>query len=432
MVPKEGDFVRITCKDETVEGVLLPSKEDFVTIKLSSGYNLGMDRSRIVKMELLSPRVPKPVAKRELKKHSNLPVISVLQAGGTIASKVDYETGAAIARFSAEDLFELYPELVDIATIRSRLCGVNTTWSQDMRFSHYNLFAAEIKKEIEEGADGIIFTMGTDFIHYTAAAFSFMFESLPVPILIVGAQRSSDRGSSDAAINLLNAVYFMTHSDFAEVGVCMHADMSDDKCWILPGTKCRKLHTSRRDAFRPVNADPWAFVDYVEKKINFVGRDYRKREKRPIVFKPFKESIKVGLIKTHINMFAEEFSFYKDYDGLVIEASGMGCLPITERDELTKESGKIAKAISELIKKGVVVAEAPQTIFGRINMNVYDDQRAARQMGVLGHLCDMTPETAFIKLAWLLSNYSKKEAQKLFEQNLRGEISDRTNEVFLV
>lgn len=432
MTPKEGDFVRVTCKDEVVEGVLLPSKDDFVTIKLKSGYNLGIDRSRIVEVELVSPRTPKPVTKRELKQHSNLPVISVLQAGGTIASKVDYETGAAIARFSAEDLFELYPELLDLANVKSRLCGVNTTWSQDMRFSHYNLFAAEIKKEIEQGADGIIFTMGTDMIHHTAAAFSFMFESLPVPILIVGAQRSSDRGSSDAAMNLLNATYFMANSDFAEVGVCMHSNMSDDACWILPGTRCRKMHTCRRDAFRPINSEPWAFVDYLGKKINFVKQGYKRREKKPVILKPFKENIKVGLVKTHINIFADEFSFFKDYDGLVIEASGMGCLPITERDELTRESGKIGKAISDLIKKGVVVAEAPQTIYGRINMNVYDDQRVARQMGVLGHLCDMTPETAFIKLAWLLSNYSREETKRLYEQNLRGEISDKSAEVFLV
>ncbi|MEK6963232.1 MAG: Glu-tRNA(Gln) amidotransferase subunit GatD [Nanoarchaeota archaeon] len=430
MNAKEGDCVRVICKDESIEGVLLPSKEDFITLKLSSGYNLGIERSRIVNIELLQPKTPKPTEKKPIKVSPNLPTISILHTGGTIASKVDYDTGSAGPHFTPEDLLEMFPELSKLANIRSRL--VASMWSQDMRFSHYNFLAKEVEREIAQGADGIIIPQGTDYIHYTAAALSFIFESLPIPILIVGAQRSSDRGGSDAALNLLSAIYFMTKTDFAEVGVCMHAHMSDSECWILPGTKCRKMHTSRRDAFRPINEQAWAYVNFLEENITWVRKEYKKKEKKKPVLKLFKDNIKVGLLKTHPNMFAEEFSFFEDYDGLVLEASGLGCLPITEKDEMTRESGRIKHSLSTLLKKGIAIVEAPQTLYGRINMNVYDDQRIAQEMGILGHLCDMTPETAFIKLAWLLSNYKKDKIKELYEKNLRGEISDRSTDYFLV
>ena len=66
------------------------------------------------------------------------------------------------------------------------------------------------------------------------------------------------------------------------------------------------------------------------------------------------------------------------------------------------------------------------TIYGRINMNVYTKGIELEKAGVLGNHTDMLPETAFIKLAWLLGNYSKEETKKLVGTNLRGEISTRT------
>jgi len=430
MSAKDGDVVKVTCRDETIEGVLLPSKDDFLTVKLASGYNLGIDRSRVVKIELVSARTPTSVDRGGVEVNPKLPIVSILHTGGTIASKVDYETGGVAPFFTPEDLLGMFPELGGIANIRSRL--VRNMWSQDMRFSHYNLLAKEVKNEVEAGASGVIITQGTDTLHYSAAALSFIFESLPIPVILVGAQRSSDRGSSDAALNVINAVYFITKADFAEVAVCMHKNLNDESCWILPGTKCRKMHTSRRDAFRPISSDVWAVVDYSKGRFDLVKRGCRKRQKNSPVLKLFNEKIRVGLLKQHINMFEEEFSFFSDYDGLVIESTGLGCLPISDNNIDTKESGRILTAIKTLIKKGIVVTEAPQTIYGRINMKVYEDQRIARSIGVLGHLCDMTPETAFIKLAWLLSNFDKNKVKELYEQSLRWEISDRSNELFLV
>lgn len=421
-----GDSIKIKTKEKEIEGIYMPNSTDKVVfVKLDSGYNIGIQRKKIKSIKVVEKSKAKKEKKEKIKFNKNLPTISILHTGGTIASKVDYRTGGVIARFSPAELLNMFPELKKICNIKSKLIG--NMWSQDMRFSHYNILAKEIQKEVKEGVDGVIITHGTDTMHYSSAALAFILEDLPIPVLLIGAQRSSDRGSSDAGENLINATYLITKSDFAEVAICMHENMEDKNAVILPATKTRKLHTSRRDAFKPVNDTAIARVNYKSKKIEFIKKDYAKKDnKRKLKLKLIKENIKVGIIKQHNNMYGKQFLFYKNYDGLVIEATGLGCLPISEKDKLTKESGRIYRAIQTLIKNGVIIVEAPQTIFGRLNLNVYEDQRKAQECGVLGNLSDMTPETTFIKLAWLLSNYKKDQVKELITKNLRGEITERT------
>jgi glutamyl-tRNA(Gln) amidotransferase subunit D len=421
-----GDKVKIRTKEGDFEGVYMPSSsKDIEVLKLDSGYNLGLSKSKILEIVLVDKHVDhKEVKAVEPKLVKDLPIISILHTGGTIASKVDYETGATVSRFTPEEILAMFPELRVHANIRSRL--IKNMWSQDMRFEHYNLIAHEVKKELDAGAKGVIVTHGTDTLHYTSAALTFILEELNAPVILVGAQRSSDRGSSDAYLNLVNAVYFITHSDFGEVGICMHENLNDENCLILPATKTRKMHSSRRDAFRPINTSAWARVNHVEKKIEYIKNDYHRSGSGEFIVRPMKEDIKVAIIRQHTNMYAEQFLAYKKYDGLVIESTGLGCLPITEKDASTKESGKILDAIKQLVKAGVIVTESAQTINGRIVMNVYSDQRLAQESGVKGNFSDMTTETTFIKLAWLLSNYPKETAKELLSKNIRGELAEET------
>jgi len=183
------------------------------------------------------------------------------------------------------------------------------------------------------------------------------------------------------------------------------------------------MHSSRRDAFQSINSKPLAIVDFASKKV--YANDFEK-SKGKLKISKFKENTKVGLVKVHTNMLAEEFLAYKNFDGLIIEGTGLaGNIPINVIDKNTKEHEKISKAISTLVKKGVIVAATMQTIYGRINMNVYSTGRKMQQLGIIGNLTDMTPETAFIKLSWLLSNYPKAKVPELYSKNLRGEISER-------
>ena len=433
------DFVEVVSYDgNALSGRIMPSSsEDVVVLKLESGYNVGLNRKKIKEIkivkkfgkseekcnDIIEDRVKGKISgsmNRGLRK--DLPTISILHTGGTIASEVDYETGAVTPRFTPEEIVAMFPELKDIANIHSRL--IRNMASDDMRFAHYNLMAKEIQKEIKKGVDGIIITHGTDTMGYSGAALSFALEDLPVPVLLVGAQRSSDRGSSDAALNLICAAQLIAKSNFAEVAICMHENMEDEYCLVMPGTKTRKLHTSRRDAFRVVNGRPFARVNKIG-NIDYINHNFRKRDtRRKLKLRLFKENIKVGILKAHPNMYAKEFEFYSGFDGLVIEATGLGHIPFSKIDNLTKEHLKIRKAVRALCKKMPVVV-APQTIFGRLQMNVYRPARELQELGVVGNYSDMLSETTFIKLAWLLSNYPKQKIRDLICENLRGEISKR-------
>ena len=264
-------------------------------------------------------------------------------------------------------------------------------------------------------------------MHYSSAALSFVLENLNVPVILVGAQRSSDRGSSDAAMNLICAVEFIVNSKYSGVGICMHKNVDDDICWILPGLKSRKLHSSRRDAFKPVNAKAIAEIDYKTRKVKMLEKE-KVENKEKLKLKLFK-NVKVGIVKAYPNMFADQLKVFEKYNGLVLIGTGLGHMPLTEIDEFTKENKKIFDQIKKLAGKMPVVM-SPQTIFGRIDMNVYSPGRTLLDIGVIGNLSDMTPETSYIKLAWLISNYPKK-IKEMFMENLRGEFNERIGEEFL-
>ncbi len=420
MKANPGDRVKLFTKTEVLEGFLMPNERDFIILKLDTGYNICFAKKSVKKISVVKKHVSKESVQKSLPERYGLPKVSILHTGGTIASKVDYNTGAVIARFTPDELLGMFPELNNIIRVSSRL--VRNMWSEDMRFAHYNILADEIAREIKNGAEGIIITHGTDFLHYTAAALSFMFESLSVPVLLVGAQRSSDRGSSDAAMNLICAAEFIAKTDFAGVAVCMHETSSDENCIIISGVNVRKNHSSRRDAFEPVNALPLARINFDLKKIQLLKNDYAKKSSSSPSFKKFNEKIRVGLFKFHPNCFAEELNFFRKCQGLVLEGSGLGHAPINVIDVQTKEHKKILLSLGRLAKK-IPVFMSTQAVHGEIDMNVYSTGRKLLEIGVLGNYSSMAPETAFVKLAWLLSNYPKKEVFLLMEKNLRGELS---------
>src|SRR3989344_3246777 len=223
---KAGDLVEISTDNEVFSGTLIPSvNHDILVLKLDSGYNLGIKKNKIKKFRLIKKFSQERPEKQNIVHNKNLPTISILHTGGTLASRVSYETGAVSASFKAEEILAMFPEIENIVNINSSL--ISNMFSEDMRFSHYNLIAKAIEKEVKKGAHGIIITHGTDTIHYTSAALSFILQDLGIPVILVGAQRSSDRGSSDSGLNLLCAVNFITKTNFSGVAICMHESMSD-------------------------------------------------------------------------------------------------------------------------------------------------------------------------------------------------------------
>lgn len=412
-----GDKVKIFCKDETLEGVLMPEEDPkFVFVKLSSGYNIGIEKKKIKKIDLVKKKTKTRESSFKVTTNKSLPTISILHTGGTIASKVDYEMGGVVASFKIEDLLKMFPELKKIANINSVF--ISNMMSEDMRFSDYQKIAAAVQKEIKKGVAGVIIGQGTDTLAITAAAMSFIFENAPIPILIVGSQRSSDRGSSDAGMNLTCASEFISKTDYKGVAICMHESTADNNCLIMPGTKTRKLHTSRRDAFKVVNDVPIARINYDDRKITWLNKPKNTTGKM-VVKDKFED--KVAIIKTHTHMHVDIFEFLnsKKYRGLVLEGTGIGQAPTN-----TKENLPIYNELKKFINNGGVVVLTSQCVFGRVHQNIYKNCRRLAEIGVIfGE--DMLTETAFIKLAWILGN---KIDKKFLNQNMRGEITKRRRE----
>lgn len=406
-----GDRVRIERNGTAYEGVLMPSRrENHVVIKLDNGYNIGLrtPESQLTLLEKgqdLKPRgKDKPFGKK-----AGLPQVSILSTGGTIASKVDYRTGAVTSQFSAGEIIAAIPELEEIANYNARV--IYQILSENMRADYWMELARAVTEEIRGGAQGVIITHGTDTMMYTAAALSFMVKT-PVPIVIVGSQRSSDRPSSDAAMNAISAATVAT-SDIAEVCVVMHGTTSDEYCSIHRGTRVRKMHTSRRDAFQSINQPPIGRVDYLSRQIR-TFLPYRHRGEVELELNDRLEP-KCALVKYTPGSSPEILDYYidKGYRGIVLEGTGLGHVASNWIDGIRRAT-----------EKGIPVVVTSQCLRGRIGDLVYDTGRDMLDAGAIEGE-DMLPEVALVKLMWVLAN-RPAEVRTLMGQPLAGEISFST------
>ena len=413
-----GDIIRITKDKETYEGILIPRSEygdeKHVVIKIKSGYNIGIHITPTAQIEKIGegtkPKFkPPPLPKQK----SSLPKVSVISTGGTIASRVDYRTGAVRPALSASDLYSVVPELSEIARVDAKI--LFSLFSENITPKHWSETTKAVAAEIKNGAAGVVVAHGTDTLAYTAAALSFGVQDLPVPVIIVGSQRSADRPSSDAATNLVGAVRAAAEAPFAEVAVAMHETVSDRSIAFHRGTKVRKCHTSSRDTFKSINTKPLARVE--GEKITMLVQDYEKRDpNRKLALKPDFDD-KVALVKFHPGLDPKSIEWYidNDYKGIILEGTGLGHV-----------GSYFFSAIRNAVKVDVVVAMTSQCIWGRIDMNVYDQGRDLLAMGVIP-LDDMLPETALVKLMWIFGQTKDtEEAKRLLRTNLVHEISPRT------
>jgi len=426
---KVGDWIEVRKEKEIFKGILMPktklSHPSTLILKLENGYNIGIEVDEKTQIKLLRRReigIKKEEIK--LKKEEGKPTVSILGCGGTVASKVEYVTGAVYPAFTPTDLIQSFPRLEKIANIESEV--LFNLFSEDLNVEHWKIIAKACVKNIKKNVDGIVLMHGTDTMHFTSAALSFMLQNLPIPIVLVGAQRSSDRGSSDNEMNLISAVLTAAKSEIAEVTVCMHGSINDDYCFVHQGTKVRKMHTSRRDAFKSINVLPYAKVWFIEEKIEYLRENFKKRDKQRKVKVDLKMNPRVGLIWIHPNInpkFIESLS--KFYDGIVIAGTGLGHVPTNPfKDKLAKS---IVPALKSLIDSGIPVVIAPQTIFGRINLNVYTSGRILKEIGVIGDYCDWLPEVALVKLMWVLGHTKNmKKIKEMMLTNIAGEISERS------
>ncbi|MEA2054753.1 MAG: Glu-tRNA(Gln) amidotransferase subunit GatD [Candidatus Thermoplasmatota archaeon] len=407
----EGDFIEVERNGKTYRGILMPhhafSGEDMLIIKLENGYNIGIRIDDNCRVKLIEKRKERRKKKRVVPFDKSRPSITLLGTGGTIASYVDYTTGAVHPASTSEELAFSVPEIFDVCNVSAKI--IFQRLSEDIAPHDWEKIAREVAEELNKGAEGIIITHGTDTMGYTSAALSFLLKNLSGPVVLVGSQRSSDRPSSDAFQNLLAAAKVAV-SDIGEVVIVMHGTPSPGYCPIYRGTKVRKMHSSRRDAFRSINENPIGFVD---DELHLVT-SYRKKSGGKTVADTSLNT-NVSLVYFHPGLSEDDFrKMTEGKDGVVIAGTGLGHV-----------SGNLIPIIEELVGKGIPVVMTTQCIWGRVNMNVYATGRKLIQAGVISGE-DMLPETALVKTMWVLANFEGDDIKKMMKKNIAGEISRRT------
>jgi len=398
-------------------GIILPRSENdddrHIVLKLPNGYNVGIAVSTLTDMkEHGYKEAHYKIPEKEFPFSPDKPNVKLFGTGGTIASRLDYRTGAVIPAFSPGELYGAVPELADICNLTTE--KLFAVFSENMGPKQYIALAKAIGKEIENGIDGIIVGHGTDTMHHTAAALSYMIQNPPVPIVLVGSQRSSDRPSSDAALNLMHSAKAASESDIAEVMVCMFGPTSDEYGLLHRGTRVRKMHSSYRSTFRTIGDLPLAMID--REKITRIKKIYnrRRKDKDATVLPYFEE--RVALVYYYPNMHPDiiDSLVANGYKGIVIAGTGLGHV-----------NKPVYPAIERAAKAGVAIYMTVQTLWGYVHMFVYDTGRDLMSLGIIPAE-NMLPEVAYIKLGWAIGQTNDLgKVKELMLRPIAGDITER-------
>lgn len=409
------DDVEIEADGNLFSGVVLPRSETaddrHIVLKLSNGYNIGVAAGKVTSCRKAGSREAHyHIPEKDFPRNPALPFVKLFGTGGTIASRLDYRTGAVIPAFSPGELYGAVPELADICNLETeKLFGI---FSEDMGPHQYITLAEAIGREIEKGTSGIVIGHGTDTMHHTGAILSFMCQDLPIPVVLVGSQRSSDRPSSDAALNLMHATRTAAYCDAAEVMVCMFGPTSDKYGLLHRGTRVRKMHSSYRSTFRTIGDIPLAMVD--RQSFTYLKSDYRRRDpgRKPKI-QPFFDE-RVAIVYYYPNMKPDMITSLvaNGYRGIIIAGTGLGHV-----------NKPLYEPLRQACEEGVHVFMTVQTLWGYTQMYVYDTGRLLMQRGVVP-LANMLPEVAYMKLSWALGvTQDHDEVRRLMQTTLAGEMT---------
>ena len=406
---KVGDSIKIT-SDLTYSGILMPRYESgddsHIILKLKSGYNVGININEIQKIEVTSNQEVKTEYVEKQKENPSLPKILLVSTGGTIASKVDYRTGAVTPALTASELNEAVPELASIANIDSEV--LFSEYSENLQPEHWLKIAEKLDSISNSDYTGIIIAHGTDTMHYTSSFLSFALSGFPIPIALVGSQRSSDRPSSDAALNLIAATKFLTESNVKGVFVVMHNNASDETVVCHKGTRVRKNHTSKRGAFETMGDDP-AFIITENKIEKNIDEDFFKNTK----YEPkLRLDTKVSLVKYHPGYDPKQVENLTKlgFKAIIFEGTGLGHVGKT-----------MYNVIKDAREQGIFLGMTSQCLDGGVRMTVYDSGRDLLDLGIIP-LENMISETALVKAMWSLGNSSNiKEMKSLMLKNIASE-----------
>lgn len=424
-----GNTVRIDA-GRIHRGIVMPRYESStdlrLVIKLESGYNIGIEIDKIRHIQRLDNadgadicirNMPSPRSRGRLADNAAanaagtstadtadtdtsgasadtpgildttrdaLPNILLISTGGTIASSVDYRTGAVTPTLDAQQLYESMPELAEIANITSQVAL--SEYSENIIPADWLKIARAIADADTGKYSGIVVAHGTDTMHYTGSFLSFALAGFPIPIVLVGSQRSPDRASSDAAYNLVGAARLAAACNTPGVFVAMHHGSSDDIIACHTATRVRKMHTSRRDAFETIDGSP-AFLIRDDTVTRNISKPFFADSSG---FNPrIRLDTRVGLVKYYpgLEPAVIESMTSSGYRAIIFEGTGLGHIGRT-----------MHQAVRHAAEKEMFLGMTSQCIYGRLRMTVYESGRDLAGLGVVP--LDMLAETALVKAMW--------------------------------
>jgi len=388
------------------------SGDRILTLKLENGYNVGVRIDPGTRFELTEGphAAPTPAeAPSGARPPRGSAWVALLTTGGTIASRVDYETGGVRPVRGEREILDFYPELeaggpVHIVPVFDRM-------SEDLVPEDWVTLAERTVDAFREGARGVVVAHGTDTLGFTAAGLSFLLRDLPGPVVLVGAQRSPDRPSSDGPTNLAAAAAVARDRRIGEVVAVMHAGISDTRFAVHRGTWVRKMHSTRRDAFESRNGAPVGFVERGEVRLELPVAPPAAGPAR--VDGPI--DLRAGILWSYPGLTAERAAaFAQGLRGVVLAGTGLGHV-----------GAQLLPWIRSATERGVVVAMTTQCLAGGADPYVYATGRALLKAGVL-YLDDLLPETAYAKMLWALGGETSADGvRRRLRENRAGEFSAR-------
>ena len=319
------------------------------------------------------------------------------------------------------DRLQAVPELRSIARIRAVKLG--NMWSDDIRPRHWNRLLKATEEAFAEGAVGVVITHGTDTLHLSAAAMSYGWSGSggrpPGRIVLTGSQRSPDRGSSDAPENLISAVYWAANgpepTGYRDSSVVVtHATSSDGRCTVLPGCACRKYHSSRRDAFKSINQDPIAHVEFGTEGPRIIMEELDPQDARSEAISPtmFDDTVRIAQFVSdgHLHSDIVNSAIELGYDALLFHGTGLGHLPISDPQEDSPENTKLRLLLEDYCEDGGIAVVVTQTVHGPVHLDVYSKGRVQQTIGIIGNGSLCPPGSALVKLHFLLSSDRSQES----------------------
>lgn len=278
--------------------------------------------------------------------------------------------------------------------------------SSNMTPEHWEKLSAFLEDNWTDH-DGFVVLMGTDTMAFAASALSFAIRYPDKPVVFSGAQLEMDAPGSDAHTNVVNTlrVACIRYRQDSKTTALRNVVVVFGSR-IMLGTRVRKYSERDIEAFRSVNTPDVGRIR-LDISLNSSMKNSLSPKsaqlRQPVFSRKFDRNVSLLYLYPGISPDVVH-KVGKSSSGLILACFGAGNIPSST--ESFNNPYSLEQPIRDLVAEGVPVCVTTQCVVGQAEMGMYETGSAARQAGAI-ILNDMTPETAFVKLSWILANESE-------------------------